>query len=365
MSLPFEITCSRRFPEWLAAKQLSLGITTYQGNRLLLVGLKPDQRLSVFQRVFPRCMGLHVVESNEEPAAQTLWMTSQCQVWRFENMVEAGRLLNEFDRSFIPQQVFYTGDVDAHDIAVDSTGRVLFISTLLSCVATLSNRYSLEPVWNPPFISRLAAEDRCHLNGLALENGQPKYVTACAQTDSFDGWRDQRDSGGCVIDYESGEIVAAGLSMPHSPRVHQDKLWALNSGHGEFGYVDRTTGGFETVAQCCGYARGLSLCDDWAVVGTSMPRHEPTFRGLPLEQKLAKQGTPARCGLQVISLARGETEHWLRFEGDIRELYDVVLLPTVKRPRAAGVQDEEMNHNIWFRDSNGKHQSWTATSKPA
>jgi len=260
-------------------------------------------------------------------------------------------------------RVFYTGDVDAHDIAVEANGRVVFISTLLSCVATTSHRFSLEPVWRPPFVSKLAAEDRCHLNGLALQDGRLKYVTACAQTDSFDGWRDQRDSGGCVIDVESGETVVTGLSMPHSPRVHGGRLWVLNSGHGTFGYVDRDAGRFECVAECSGYARGLALIDDWALVGTSLPRHEPTFRGLPLEQKAAESGVPSRCGLQIVSLQRGEVTHWLRIDGDIRELYDVVVLPDVHRPRAAGVLDDEMNHNIWFRDEEGGHRNWTAGAR--
>ncbi len=363
MTQNFEITCSRGFPGWLAEMQLSLGITTYQGNRLLLIGLKPDGQLSVFQRIFQRCMGLHVVVRSDEPPAQSLWMTSQCQVWRFENMLEPHQTLDGFDRSFAPQQVFYTGDIDAHDIAVEESGRVVFISTLLSCVATLSDRYSLEPVWRPPFVSKLAAEDRCHLNGLALEGGRLKYVTACSQSDTFDGWRDQRDSGGCVIDVDSGEAVISGLSMPHSPRVYQDRLWVLNSGHGEFGYVDRKTGTFECVADCSGYARGLTFVDNWALVGTSLPRHEPTFRNLPLEKKSADGGASSRCGLQIVNVDRGEVSHWLRIEGEIRELYDVVVLPNVHRPRAAGVLDDEVNHNIWFKDEEGRHRSWTAGMK--
>ena len=151
--------------------------------------------------------------------------------------------------------------------------------------------------------------------------------------------------------------------MPHSPRIHRDRLWVLNSGHGELGFIDRDAGRYERVADCTGYARGLAFLDDWAVVGTSLPRHEPTFRGLPLEQKLADQGAAPRCGLQVVSLERGETLHWLRIEGDIQELYDVVLLPDVHRPRAAGIQDDEVNHNIWFVDDDGRHRSWAADKK--
>ncbi|MEG4576841.1 DUF4915 domain-containing protein [Microcoleus sp. N3A4] len=64
------------------------------------------------------------------------------------------------------------------------------------------------------------------------------YVTASSQWDVVDGWRDRRQNGGIVIDIESNDIIVRGLSMPHSPRWYRDKLWLLNLGRGELGYVD-------------------------------------------------------------------------------------------------------------------------------
>ena len=113
---------------------------------------------------------------------------------------------------------------------------------------------------------------RCHLNGLALVDGEPAYVTAVSRSDVPSGWRERRQDGGCVIDVRSNEVILTGLSMPHSPRWYRGKLWLLNSGTGDFGYVDEKTGAFEPLAFCPGYLRGLAFHGDCAVVGLSLER---------------------------------------------------------------------------------------------
>jgi uncharacterized protein (TIGR03032 family) len=178
----------------------------------------------------------------------------------------------------------------------------------------------------------------------------------------FDGWRDRRADGGCVIDVLTGETILQGLSMPHSPRVYRDRLWLLDSGAGWFGFLDRQTGRFERVTFCPGYARGLAFVGDYALVGVSKPRREPTFTGLPLEQELTRHGAAARCGLQVIDLRSADVVHWLRFEGPIVELYDVVALPNVTRPRALGFQTPEIRHNVWI-DDEGRRLRWTGKAR--
>src|SRR5690606_19306850 len=209
-----------------------------------------------------------------------------------------------------------TGDVDVHDVWQDPHGQVVFVNTRFSCIATLSDRLSFHPVWKPPFIDRLAAEDRCHLNGLAAEGGRFKYVTACAPTNEPQGWRQHRADGGCVIDVSSGETVIAGLSMPHSPRVFRDQLWVLNSGRGDFGYVDLQRGRLEPVAFCPGYARGLAFVDRFAIIGLSRPRAQ-TFSGLPLDEQLAQRRVHPGCGLMIVDLDRGAAVEWLQVEGRV------------------------------------------------
>jgi uncharacterized protein (TIGR03032 family) len=334
-----EIAGSRQFPSWLHETGVSLAFTTYQSGKLFLVGLNADGRLSIFERTFNRCMGLW-------GNGQTLYMSTLYQIWRFENVLDAGTTSDGYDRVYVPRVAWTTGDVDAHDVAVDGDGHVVFVNTLFSCLATVSERHSFVPLWKPPFISRLAAEDRCHLNGLALEEGRPAYVTAVSRGDAHEAWREHRRDGGLVMDVRSNAVVVDGLSMPHSPRMHRGRLWLLDSGTGHFGYVDRARGRFEPVAFCAGYARGLAFVGDFAVVGVSQSRENKTFSGLALDDNLRQRHAKAQCQLLVIDLQRGDVVHSLRIDGFVSELYDVVALPQVRRPSALGFKTEEIRRVI-------------------
>jgi uncharacterized protein (TIGR03032 family) len=228
---------------------------------------------------------------------------------------------------------------------MESDGRIIFVNCQFGCLATISQRRSFVPLWKPPFLSKNSPEDRCHLNGLALENGKAAYVTACGTSDVTDGWRDRRRDGGVVIDVRSNEIVCRGLSMPHSPRVHKGKLYVHNSGQGYLGTVDRAKGVFEPIAFCPGYLRGLAFHGDYAIVGLSKPR-DRTFTGLQLDDELKKRSADPQCGLQIIDLRNGDIAHWVRVEGVVGELYDVVVLPGVRRPMALGFKTDEIQRTF-------------------
>ena len=332
-----EFNTTRLFGSWLNEHNASICASTYQTGILFMLGVKPDGSMSYFTRAVARCMGLHVSQ-------QTLWVGSMFQVWRFENTLKPGEHHQEFDAYYVPRIAYTTGDIDIHDVNVDKSGMPIFVNTMYSCLATTDERYSFRPLWKPPFISRLAAEDRCHLNGLAMVDGEPKYVTCISRSDAASGWRDFRQSGGLVLDVPSGEVVCSGMSMPHSPRWYQGKLWLHNSGTGEFGYVDMDKGRFEPVAFCPGYLRGLGFIGDYAVVGLSIGR-ENTFTGLALQDNLDKKGAMARCAIQVVSLKNGDIPHEIRLVGDIRELFDVAVIPNVRVPGSVGFLSDE----IWKR----------------
>jgi len=279
---------------------------------------------------------------------QTLFISSVYQVYRFENALLPGQTFGNYDRVFVPQASYITGDIDMHDIGVDKKGRPIFVNTLFSCLATVSDTHSFMPLWKPPFISKLAPEDRCHLNGLAMEDGEPRYVTAISQTDINEGWREHRESGGVLIDVKTNEIILDNLSMPHSPRVYQGKLWLLESGSGYLGYVEfkKKKAEFVRFAFCPGYLRGLSFIGDYAVIGLSKQRQNRTFSDLELDKNLEKEKVQPRCGLVVINLKTGDLLHNLYFEGIMGELYDVLTFPNITCPMALGFETDEIRHHI-------------------
>ena len=304
-----------------------------------MIGSTESDRLSVFERTLNRCMGLAATP-------RSIYVSTQWQLWRMENVLPAGKTKDGYDGVYVPQVGTVTGDIDIHDIAVDTDGRVIFVNTLFSCLATTSDTHSFRPLWKPHFVTDLAPEDRCHLNGLAMRDGKPAFVTAVSQSDNVEGWRESRRDDGCVIDVKSNEIVAHGLSMPHSPRCHGDKLWLHNSGSGEFGHIDLASGRFEPVCFCPGYLRGLTFCDGYAVMGLSKPRGNKAFDGLALDTTLKKSKVSAQCGLVVVDLTTGETVHSLKIDGVVEELYDVVTLPGISRPTTIGFQTDDIRRVI-------------------
>ncbi|MBL8825614.1 MAG: TIGR03032 family protein [Planctomycetaceae bacterium] len=334
-----EVLGSRDFPAWLRAQKVSLAFSTYETGKLFMVGVKGDDRLAVFERNFQRCMGLWSTGSS-------LWMSTLFQLWRLENVLGPGDEHNGHDALYVPRVAHTTGDIDVHDLAIDAQGRVIFANTKFNCLATLDERQSFAPLWRPPFISRLTAEDRCHLNGLALVDGVPRYMTIVGPADVVDGWRDHRQTGGCVLELPSGRVVCAGLSMPHSPRWYRDRLWVHNSGTGEFGWVDLDRGAFQPVCFAPGYLRGLAFVDRWAIMTLSKSRREATFNGLAIDDRLREKQTEARCGIQVVDLVTGEVPYWLRINGVVTELYDVAVLGGVQRPMALGFKTDDIQRLI-------------------
>ena len=269
--------------------------------------------------------------------AQRIYLGGLYQLWRFENVLRPNETIHgQFDKCYVPRNAQTIGDLDIHELGIQANGKVIFVNTKYSCLAELSQTHSFKAVWKPKFISKLAPEDRCHLNGLAMVEGRAKYVTAVCRSDSVDGWRDRRQDGGVVIDVETDEIVCEGLSMPHSPRWHNGRLWLLNAGTGHLGWVDFEKKAFVPHASVPGFARGLSIIGNVAAVGLSKPRNQ-RFEGLQLDEELKKRDAEPWCGVQIVSLANGDVMNWIRFEGDITEIFDISFLPNVKNPMMIGL----------------------------
>lgn len=322
---PFRSVSTASFARTLAAIRSSLIVSTYQSGKLICAR---DSRglLNTHFRDFDKPMGIGV-------ASGRFALATRSEVWDFRDIpAVAGKLEppGTHDACFIPRNRHLTGDVLAHEIAF-ADGELWLVATAFSCLATLDSDHSFVPRWTPSFISSLAPEDRCHLNGLAVVDGTVGFVTALGQTDAPQGWRKGKADGGCVIDVRSGEIVCAGLSMPHSPRWHDDRLWVLESGRGSIATVDPSSGAVETVIELPGFTRGLALAGHLAFVGLSQIRESSTFGDLPLTKRLNERV----AGVWIVDLRRPVIAGFLRFEDIVQELFDVALLPGARFPEIA------------------------------
>jgi uncharacterized protein (TIGR03032 family) len=336
-----KLSVSRGFPNWLASVKASLAFTSYQTGPLFLVGLRNDKKVSFNQQNFVRAMGVHTDGSR-------LYVGGIAQIWRLENILKKNERANEhFDRVFVPRAAVTIGDIDVHEIGIDKFGRTIFVNTKYSCLATTSQTHSFRPLWKPKFISKLAAEDRCHLNGLCMVDGLPKYVTAVSRSDVLNGWRERRHEGGVLIEVETDRIVTDQLSMPHSPRFYDGKIWVLDSGRGFLIKVDPKTGKSEDVAFCPGFLRGLSFYRGFAVVTSSLPR-DGTFQGLQLDQNIKARDGEARCGIFVINVRTGDIVEWIGIDGHIKELFDVTIVPGAQCPMSIGLGSTEIQSMITF-----------------
>jgi uncharacterized protein (TIGR03032 family) len=274
--------------------------------------------------------------------ARRLAIGTRKEVWFLRNATDIAPRIEpagQHDACFLPRSSHVTGDIGIHEVAW-AGDELWLVSTRFSCLATLSPDYSFVPRWQPPFISALAAEDRCHLNGLTIVDGQPTYVTALGTTDIRDGWRADKPHGGCLMNVPSGEFVTRGLCMPHSPRWHDDKIWVLESGTGGLVLVDRDTGRRETVIALPGFTRGFALAGPYAFVGLSKIRQSSAMDGVPI----AVHRDELKCGVAAVDLRRGRLLGLLEFQTAVEEIFDVQLLPGLRFPEVIGFQQETIHH---------------------
>ena len=332
---------------------ISIAFTSYQSGLLYFIGRNQEGGVNIHQTGLPKPMGLCLDKKG------SLTMTGGYQIMRFENILDADqRVNNTFDTCFVPRRVHVTGHLDAHDVGINNENQPVFVNTRFNCIATVSERHSFVELWRPPFISVLVDEDRCHLNGMAMQDGEPRYVTAVSKSDTIDGWRDRRGDGGVVIDVKTSKIICEGLSMPHSPRMHNGQLWLLNSGTGELGIVNmdkdkQSENGlyqFEPKVFCPGFTRGLAFYKHYAFVGLSKPRYQ-RFEGLALDEKLKQADSEAWCGVQIIDLNTNSCVDWFRIDGNVSELYDLEIIPDSICPMAVPPESPEAAELVTFAPS--------------
>jgi uncharacterized protein (TIGR03032 family) len=324
-SSPFRSVSTLSFARLLADAQSSLLVSTYQSGKLICA--REQQRLlNTHFRDFDKPMGMAV-------SSRRFALATRTEVWDYRDMPDVAPKIEPagtHDACYLPRNRHHTGDALMHEMAF-AGGELWVVATRFSCLATLDADHSFVPRWKPKFINSVASGDRCHLNGLAVKDDKVAFVTALGQTDEPGGWRDHKAAGGCLIDVSSSDLVCSGLSMPHSPRWHNDRLWLLESGRGELVTLDLATGKTETVVELPGFTRGLAFAGSYAFVGLSQIRESSTFGDLPLTERLRERV----CGVWVVELRSGQIAGFLRFEDVVQEIFDVALLPGARYPEIA------------------------------
>jgi uncharacterized protein (TIGR03032 family) len=326
---PFGYTYSPEFPDLLEKSGGSLLVSTYQAGKL--ISIRPrNGRLSTLMRTFAGCTGIAVRDDRVAVATQNM-------IW-FLTRGTTSQLEVEGTPCYFPRRAHVTGNIKTREIAWGGEGELWIANTFFSCLCVLDDVHSFSPRWRPPFVSDLVPEDRCHLNGMALLDGVPRYATALGATDEAEGWRTNKASGGVLLDVLSGAVAIENLSMPHSPRLYQGSLYLAESGTGRLLRVSPSTGATEIVTELPGFTRGLAIHHGVAFVGLSRIRETAVFGGLEVSQRVPQ----LKCGVWAVDLHSGTTRAVLEFHSGVEELFDVVWLPHVF-PHFVGVQKETMD----------------------
>jgi protein O-GlcNAc transferase len=332
-------------PEILQFAGVTVLVSTYQAGKVLALGSHAGQ-VTVSYCHLDRAMGLAVDRTR-------IAIGTRRQIHFLKSAPELGPRMDPQgtrDGCWLPRFSFYTGNVHGHELAWGNDG-LWVVNSLFSTLCTLHEDFSFVPRWQPPFISELAAQDRCHLNGLAMENGRPRFVTAMAESNEPAGWRENKATSGCIIDVLSGQAVTRGLSMPHSPRLYGDRLWVLNSGAGQLGTVDRATGHYESVEAMPGYTRGLAFAGQFAFVGLSRIRETSIFGGVPI----AEDRQNLKCGVAVVDLQTGRSIAAFQFFSGVEEIFAIDVIPQknahIQGP--SGDRDDEA-HDTWLAPPPGR-----------
>ncbi len=326
--LPLRSVHTENFPQLLEELGASILVTTYQAGKL--VALRADGgSLNTHFRSFAQPMGLAV-------DGDRFAIGTAIEIWEYRNVPAVARRLEpagKHDACFVPWKSHTTGNVQIHEMAWghsgDGSSELWFVNTRFSCLCTLDQDHSFVPRWQPSFITALAPEDRCHLNGMCLVDGRPAFVTALGETDVENGWRENKKNGGVLIEVETGETLLRGLSMPHSPRWYDGKLWVLESGKGGVGYIDPWSREYVQIAELPGFTRGLDFVGNLAFIGLSQVRESAVFSGIPIADRPLEERC---CGVWVLDIRSGATVAFIRFEDALQEIFAVQALVGMRFP---------------------------------
>lgn len=329
---PFSCTYSPNIPELLQQLNCSLAISTYQAGKVIFISPKDRDHLVQLPRQFPKPMGI-ALQKNK------LALATMNEVIVLSNNAELAKTYpkqpNVYDGLFLPRSTYYTGELDIHDLHWTPQG-LLAVNTRFSCLSYITDDCSFTPYWKPDFITDLTPDDNCHLNGLAMKGDKPRYVTVLGKTNSPQGWRATKATGGCLIDIASNEILVEGLPMPHSPRIYDGKVYVLLSATGELAEVDLQNKKYIVLKRLDGFVRGLDRIGDYIFIGLSKLRQTSTaFADLPIAQR------SIFCGVVAMHLPTASIAGFIKYETSVEEIYDVKVIPGMMRPGILNLEKPE------------------------
>lgn len=347
--VPVQCHADDGFMHWLSMSRGSLAVSTYQAGKLLMIGWSGD-RLNLLMRSYDKPMGMDI-------SGRKLVLATRNNITVHANdpvLAMNYRQPGQYDALYLPKVSWHTGDLNVHDVAFAGED-IWLVNTRFSCLSLLSEEYTFIPKWRPAFVSDTVPEDRCHLNGLAIVEGRPHYVTCLGETDAPGGWRDNKASGGVIIDIDSDEIILRGLAMPHSPRYFSGQLYVLNSGAGQLLRVNVDDGSHDVVCELQGYLRGLSFIDHFAIVGLCKIRESNIFGGMPVQDRFDE----LICGVAVVDLKTGQQVGIFEFTSGCEEIFDIRFLQGTMRPNIFNTEKPETlqafnapEFSYWLRPSN-------------
>lgn len=338
---PFTCSYTPDIPELVNKLGISLVVTTYQAGKMIVLSAPTVDKLVQLPRNFDKAMGIAVDKDKLAVASKseiTVFRNSPSHALSYPDQP------NTYDNLYIPRAVYYTGSLDAHDLVYSNAG-LLAVNTSFSCLSLIDDEYSFKPIWKPHFISEIEPGDRCHLNGVAMLNGEPAYVTALGKTNEPKAWKTNKSNGGLIMHVPTNKILVEGLSMPHSPRIYGNKLYFLNSGKGELMTMDLNTNKTEVVKSFPYFLRGMAQFGDYLFIGLSKIRKASTsFQELPISE------TATIAGIVVIYMPYNSVVGNIKFENSVEEIYDIQVLP-LKRPGMVSTQKDTFKRSIFTEKS--------------
>ena len=332
---PFTCSTDLKVASLLFDLKISIGISTYQAGKIILLSANEQGQLIQLPRNFKKPMGIAIHEKKEKIAIAT-----SNQILVFKNVPQLnngykGEIPTHYDAMYVPRTQHITGPADIHDLSFLHHDLVA-VNTLFSCIVKLTSDFNFEPIWMPNFIDRLEPEDRCHLNGMATEKNEIKYVSAFNNGNTAQSWRKNIKESGIIIKYDTKEIVHTGLAMPHSPRIHDHSLYFLQSAKGSVCVSNPKNGTYEEMYKSKSFVRGMSFYKDYVFIGLSKLRESSsTFA------HLAKEGFANHAGILILNCKTGEYIGTIEYLNSVEEIFDVCILEHTIKPNILNLEKEE------------------------